>query len=96
MKRYEIVFIVRPNLEEETIKKVVEDFHKLLETNKAKVILNKELGKKTLAYEIKKFESGYYFLFQVEADDHKAISEFDRLARINDNIIRHLIIRIDE
>lgn len=95
MKKYEIVFIVRPNLEVETIKKIVDDFRKLLEKNNAKIILDKELGKKSLAYEIKKCESGYYFLFQVEAEDHKAINEFDRLALINENIIRHLIIKID-
>lgn len=96
MKKYEIVFIVRPNLEAETIKKVVTDFSNLLEKNKAKVTLNKELGKKELAYEIKNYKSGYYFLFQVESEDHKAIKEFDRLALINEDIIRHLIIRIDE
>lgn len=96
MKQYEIMFIVRPDLEESANKKVFTDMEKVLTTHGAKVTLAKEMGQKQLAYEIKKQKSGFYYLFNIEANDDKAIKEFDRLALINDNIIRHLIITIEK
>lgn len=91
MRNYEIMFIVRPTLSEEEVKKVSDNFANVITSNGAKVTEMKELGQKELAYEIKKFKSGYYFLFELEASDDKAIKEFDRLARISADIIRFLI-----
>lgn len=88
------MFIVRPTLSEEEVKKVSQNFSNVLTSNGAKIIESKDLGQKELAYEIKKFKSGYYFLLEVEATDDKAISEFDRLARISSDMIRHLIIKL--
>lgn len=96
MRRYEIMFIVRPNLEDTNIKKIVSDFSQVLENNQAKIIEKKELGQKELAYEINNHKSGYYFLYQVEANDSKAIEEFDRLALINEDVLRHLIIKLEK
>lgn len=96
MKKYEIMFIVKPNLEENANKKVFTDMEKVLTDNNATITLSKELGQKQLAYEIKKQKSGYYYLFNIEAADDKAIKEFDRLALINDNIIRHLVIKLEK
>ena len=53
------------------------------------------MGQKELAYEIKKHKSGYYFLINVESDVN-AINEFDRLATISEEIIRHIIIKLDK
>lgn len=96
MTKYEIMYIVRPNLEEDAIKKVHESFVKLLKDNGANVTDSKELGQKQLAYEIKKFKTGYYFLINLEAETDKSIKEFDRLALISEDIIRHLIINLDK
>jgi len=96
MTNYEIMYIVRPNLEEEAIKKVHESFVKLLSDNGANVTETKELGQKQLAYEIKKYKTGYYFLINLEAENDKAIKEFDRLALISEDIIRHLVINLDK
>ena len=96
MKKYEIMFIVKPNLEEATIKQVAADMKKILEEKKAKVLEEKEFGKKELAYEIDKFKTGFYFLLILEAKDSKPIEEFDRLALLSEDIIRHLIIKIEE
>ena len=82
MKNYEIMFIVRPTLAEEDVKQVVKKFE--------------EMGQRELAYEIKDFKSGYYFVFEVESTDDKAIKEFDRLALISSDIIRHLITTIED
>lgn len=96
MTKYEIMYIVRPNLEEDAIKKVNETFTNILTNNGAKVTESKELGQKQLAYDIKKYKTGYYFLINLEANDDKAINEFDRLALISEDVIRHLIINLDK
>ena len=96
MKNYEIMFIVRPTLGEDEIKKVIENFGKILTDNGAKIIDKKDMGQRELAYEIKKFKSGYYYLYEVEANDDKAIKEFDRLALISNDIVRHLITKIEK
>ena len=93
MKNYEIMFIVRPTLSEDEVKKVVNNFKKVITDNGSKVTDVKEMGQRELAYEIKKFKSGYYFVFEVEAKDDKAVKEFDRLALISSDVIRHLVIR---
>lgn len=96
MTRYEIMYVVRPNLEEDAIKKVHEKFSKVLTDNEASITESKELGQKQLAYEIKKFKTGYYFLINLEAETDKAVKEFDRLALISEDVIRHLIINLDK
>ena len=100
MRNYEIMFIVRPTLGEDEIKKVASNFQKTLETNGAKVTSVDAWGQKTLAYEIKvgrnTYNTGYYFVVNVEAGDDKAVKEFDRLALISQDIIRHLIINKED
>ena len=93
--KYEIMFIVRPNIEEASIKEVAKNFEKVLTDNGAKVLSSKELGQKELAYEIKGHKTGYYFLVNIEANNADAINEFDRLALISEEVIRHLIIKED-
>ena len=96
MKNYEIMFIVRPTVGEDDLKKVTESFKNVITTNGGKVTEVTEMGQKELAYEIKNFKSGYYFVFQVEANNDKATKEFDRLALISNDIIRHLITKIEK
>lgn len=100
MKRYEIMFIVRPTLSEEEIKKVASNFQKTLETNKAKVTNVDAWGQKQLAYDVKvgnnTYKTGYYFVVNIEADNDLAIKEFDRLALISNDIIRHIIINKED
>lgn len=95
MNKYEIMFIVKPNMEEAEIKKIAEDMKKVLTDNKANVLEDKPMGQRELAYEINKFKTGYYFLFVVEAAK-EAIQEFDRVVRINENLLRHLIVRVED
>ena len=96
MKNYEIMFIVRPDVTEDVVKSTVKTLEKVLTDGKAKITLSKELGQKEFAYEIKKFKSCYYFLYNIEANDDAAIKEFDRVARIDENVVRHLIINLDK
>ena len=96
MRKYEIMFIVKPDVEEAAMKKTVEDMKSVLESKNAKVVDLKEMGQKELAYEMNKYKTGYYFLFTIETEDDNATREFDRLALINENILRHLIVRVGE
>ncbi len=96
MKSYEIMFIVKPTLSEDEIKKTVKSFEDVIKANGGKVTETEEMGQRELAYEIKKFKSGYYYIFTVESEDDKAIKEFDRLALISNDIVRHLITKIEK
>jgi len=95
MNKYEIMFIVKSDLEEEARKNAVKTLEKTLTDNNATITLSKELGQKEFAYEIKKMKSGYYYLYNIETATDAAIKEFDRVAGINENIIRHLILKIE-
>lgn len=95
MRKYEVMFIVKPDLEEAEINKVAEEMKKVLTDKAAKILEEKKMGQRELAYEIKKFKTGYYFLYVVEANS-EAINEFDRIAKINENVIRHLVIKVED
>ena len=94
MTKYEIMFIVKSTMEEEAIKAVSDELQKLINKKPSKVIEFKEMGRKKLAYPIKKEVSGYYYVMTVEADN-ETIKEFDRKVSINENVLRHLIIKIE-
>ena len=91
MTNYEIMFIVKATNDEASIKKIADEAKDLIKGDKSKVVEFKELGRKKLAYPIKKEISGFYFLMEVEASK-EVIAEFDRKCTINENILRHLII----
>jgi len=92
MRKYEIMYIIRPNIEDEAKKALVERFNTILTDNGAELTEVKEWGKRRLAYEINDFRDGYYMLVQVQAEA-AAVQEFDRLAKISEDIIRHMVIR---
>ena len=95
MIKYEIMFIVRPDLEAAEIKNQLAAVKKVLADEKAKLVDEKDMGQKELAYEVKKFNTGYYFLLVAEAET-KAINELEHTIKINENIIRHLIVKVEE
>ena len=95
MNKYEMMFIVRPDMEEAEIRKTAENMKKVLTDANAKVLEEKPMSQRELAYEINKFTTGYYFLFVVEASA-EAEKEFNRVARINESLLRHLIVRVED
>ena len=95
MGKYEIMFIVRPDMEEAEIKTVADEMKKVLVNDKANIIEEKAMGQRELAYEINKFKTGYYYLYVVEANSN-AISEFERVSRINEKLLRHLIVKVED
>ena len=95
MDKYEIMFIVKTTLEESVVKSTVESLTSVITDMKGKVENSKDMGQRELSYPIKKEISGFYYVLTVEAS-HEAIAEFDRKARLNENILRHQIIKLDE
>ena len=95
MNKYEVMFIVRPDMEEAEITKVAAEMKKVLSDKGAKNLEEKAMGQKELAYEINKFKTGYYYLYVVEADS-AAVNEFDRVARINESLLRHLVVKVED
>lgn len=95
MRKYEIMYIIRPNLDEEGRKALIERFNTVLTDRGAELEKVNEMGMKRLAYEIDDFREGYYVVLDVNSKP-EAIEEFDRLAKISDDIIRFMAIRPGE
>ncbi|WP_026908454.1 30S ribosomal protein S6 [Paucisalibacillus globulus] len=95
MRKYEIMYIIRPDMEEEAQTAVIERFNGILTDNGAEIEKVKEVGKKRLAYEINDYRDGYYVLINFSGDE-KSVNEFDRLAKFSEDIIRHIAIREDD
>ncbi|MFP7170604.1 30S ribosomal protein S6 [Terribacillus sp. 7520-G] len=95
MRDYEIMYIVRPDIEEEAKTALVERFNGILTDNGAEIEKVDEKGKKRLAYEINDYRDGYYYVINLKGTE-AAINEFDRQAKFSDDIIRQIAIRLDE
>ncbi|MEK4566949.1 30S ribosomal protein S6 [Alkalihalobacillus sp. FSL R5-0424] len=97
MRKYEIMYIIAPNLEESAYKEIVERYNNVLTTNGAEIEKVNEMGKRRLAYEINDFTEGFYVLLNVNAAaDSDALNEFNRLIKINDNVIRVLVTKDEQ
>ena len=94
MNKYESIIIVNPNVDEEGLKALEEKFTGLINEN-GKVESVENMGKKKLAYEIKKFSEGTYLLFNFESKP-SAIAEIERIYRITDEILKHIVVKKDE
>lgn len=94
MNKYEIMFILKSN-EEEAIKTQVSEMKAIITDMKGEITEEKEMGNRKLAYPIKKELNGYYYVMNVNANN-EIVAEFDRKARISENVLRHLVIRLDE
>ena len=94
--KYEILYIIRPNIDEEAKTALVERFDAILTENGAANLESKDWEKRKLAYEINDFREGIYHIATFEAETtSEALSEFDRLAKINLDILRHMIVKVE-
>lgn len=91
MNKYESVVIINPNVEENALKDLIERFQTLINTD-GKVEQVNELGKKKLAYEIKKNKEGYYVVYDFEANP-SLIAELERNYRITDEVIKFIVVK---
>ena len=89
------MYIIRPDIDEEEKKTLVEHFDSILTSEGAEIIESKEWGKRRLAYEIDEYRDGIYHIVNLKSSP-KAVQEFERLAKISDDIIRHMVVKEDE
>lgn len=94
MKKYEVGFILRPNLDEETNKEVINNLKAIYTNAGCEIVEELDLGMRELAYEIEKNKSGYYFFMVVNAN-REANVEFERISRISEDVIRFMIVNIE-
>lgn len=92
MRKYEIMYILKPELGEEATKAQISKMSDIITKNGGSVTKVTEWGLKDIAYEMKGFKKGYYVILEVEADpESKALKEFQRLGLLDANVIRFLI-----
>ncbi|MGL4662938.1 MAG: 30S ribosomal protein S6 [Culicoidibacterales bacterium] len=95
MNKYEVMYIVRPDMSEDDRKVLVENFGKIFTDRQGTVSFVEGWGMRDLAYDIEKHSKGFYVLMNVESNV-EAVTEFERLARISEDIIRFLVVKAQE
>lgn len=95
MNKYETLYVITPELDEEATKATIEKFSGIIENNGGKIEKTDEWGKKKLAYPIDYKNEGYYVLttFQSEAS---LPAELERNFKIAEDIIRFIVVRLDD
>lgn len=92
MRKYEIMYILKANLEEAVRQETMDGLHAIITSQNGTIDNVDEWGLKEFAYEIEDEKKGYYVVIKVTANN-EGIAEFDRLARINHNVVRFLIVK---
>lgn len=91
MRKYETMFIIKPGLDEEGTKAVIEKFLNLLKELGSEIESVEEWGMRRLAYEVDKLKEGYYVLVNFTAET-AAVAELERVFRISGDILRYIVI----
>jgi small subunit ribosomal protein S6 len=94
-RTYEIMFIVRPDVEEAELDKLIETFSGHVTTGGGTVKSVEKMGRRRLAYTVKKFNDGFYVLLIVESPA-SLISEIERRLRVSEQVIKFITVRMDE
>jgi small subunit ribosomal protein S6 len=94
-RTYEIMFIVRPDVEEAELDKLIETFSGYIATGGGAVKTTEKMGRRRLAYTVKKFNDGFYVLLVVDAPA-SLISEIERRLRVSEQVIKFITVRMDE
>ncbi|KAA9005144.1 30S ribosomal protein S6 [Paenibacillus spiritus] len=89
MRKYEVMYIIRPDIEQEAVQAAVEKFQGII-SNGGEITKHDVQGKKRLAYEIKKFRDGVFVLVNFTAEP-AVVTELERIMKISDEVIRYLI-----
>jgi small subunit ribosomal protein S6 len=89
---YELMYIVRPELDDEGVREAVRSVRSLLESNGGEVVKTTLWGKRRLAYEVNRLRDGHYVLVVLRLDSER-VSPIERSLRIHDTVFRHLLVR---
>ena len=92
---YEVMFIIRPDVAEEDIDKLVSGFETTVTTGGGSVRSVEKMGRRKLAYTVRKFNDGNYVLLTIDADG-KLVAELERRLRVSEPVIKFLTVRMDE
>jgi len=92
LRDYEIMVIFDANLDDEAIEKEYHKITSIIEKGKGTVSDSMKWGVRKLAYPIKHQENGYYYIIDFTGDE-RVVNELDRVNKINDKILRHLIVK---
>lgn len=94
MTHYEIMILIHPD-QSERLQSIIRKYRNIIENGKGKIHRLEDLGKRQLAYQIKKLHKANYVLMNIECSK-KVLNELSLSFRFNDAVIRNLIIRLDE
>jgi small subunit ribosomal protein S6 len=94
-RSYEIMFIVRPDIEEAEIDKIVETFSGYVTGGGGSIKQTEKMGRRRLAYTVRKFNDGFYILLIVESPA-SLIHEIERRLRVSEQVIKFITVRTDE
>jgi small subunit ribosomal protein S6 len=95
MRKYELIFIVRPDLPEADLDKLITQMDGVVSGAGGKVEKIEKLGRRGLAYRVKKSREGFFVLFRLEGTGD-TVKEFERRLKVTDTVIKYMAVRIDE
>ena len=95
MREYEVVYIIKPNFEDEKYNQIIEKYNALIQNNGGEILKVEPWGKRRLAYEIEKLNEGYYVLLRINGSPELP-QELERNFKISDEIMRYLVVRVGE
>ena len=94
MRIYEIMFIVRPEVPEEEIDRIITQFEGVVTSTGGTVQKAEKWARRRMAYDVKKCREGQYLLFTIECEP-ATVREFERRLKVSDQIIKFLTVRVD-
>jgi small subunit ribosomal protein S6 len=92
---YEVMFIVRPDVLDEEVDKLIAGFEATVTNGQGTVRSVEKLGRRKLAYQVRKFNEGNYVLLIVDADG-ALVAELERRLRVTEQVIKFITVRMDE
>jgi len=95
MNHYETIYIVNPTLDDDSLKEAIDKFSDLIKKLKGYIVKVNEWGKRKLAYEVKRFDKGYYVVLDFCALP-KMVTELERNLKLDDRILKYITVKIDE
>ena len=94
-RTYEIMFIVRPDVEDADLDKLIEGFSANVTSGGGEIKSVEKMGRRRLAYTVRKFNDGFYVLLNIAAEG-KLITEIERRLRVSEPVIKFITVRMDE
>ena len=95
-RTYEVMFIVRPDIADEDLDRLISTLESQVGSTGGTVKSVERMGKRRLAYVVRKFQEGLYILFTVESGEGAVVRELERRLRVAEPVIKFMTVRVDE